>query len=106
MRLYPAASSAIVRFLNPPDAPHARQLSARRIDAAAATAVWEKRSHFLDSCPYRVSKERHIAMPIAAQALAGRLQGLLSFPVTPFTAENEVDLPRFREHIQYMAGQN
>ena len=41
-------------------------------------------------------------MPIAAQELAGLLQGLLSFPVTPFTPANEIDLPRFREHIQYM----
>lgn len=45
-------------------------------------------------------------MPIAAQELAPRLQGLLSFPITPFTAANEIDLPRFREHIQYMAGQS
>src|SRR6266545_1690625 len=44
------------------------------------------------------------AMPIVAQALAGQLKGLLSFPVTPFTPANEIDLPRFREHIQYMAG--
>jgi 5-dehydro-4-deoxyglucarate dehydratase len=43
-------------------------------------------------------------MPIPAPALAGQLQGLLSFPVTPFTPANEIDLPRFREHIQYMAG--
>jgi 5-dehydro-4-deoxyglucarate dehydratase len=45
-------------------------------------------------------------MPIPAHELAGSLQGLLSFPVTPFTPANEVDLPRFREHIRYMAGQN
>jgi 5-dehydro-4-deoxyglucarate dehydratase len=44
-------------------------------------------------------------MSIPAQELAAQLQGLLSFPVTPFTAANEVDLPRFREHIQFMAGQ-
>jgi 5-dehydro-4-deoxyglucarate dehydratase len=44
-------------------------------------------------------------MPLAPQELAARLQGLLSFPVTPFSAANEIDLPRFREHIQYMAGQ-
>jgi len=43
-------------------------------------------------------------MPIVAQALAGQLQGLLSFPVTPFTPANAIDLPRFRAHIQYMAG--
>jgi 5-dehydro-4-deoxyglucarate dehydratase len=40
------------------------------------------------------------------QELAAQLQGLLSFPVTPFTPENEIDLPRFREHIQYMAARN
>src|SRR5215510_9385700 len=45
-------------------------------------------------------------MPIVAHELAGQLQGLLSFPVTPFTPANEIDLPRFREHIQYMADQN
>src|SRR3954467_14002510 len=43
-------------------------------------------------------------MTRAPQELAAQLQGLLSFPVTPFNAENEIDLPRFREHIQYMAG--
>src|SRR5215212_12191675 len=43
-------------------------------------------------------------MPIAAQELAGPLQGLLSFPVTPFTPANEIDLPRGREHIRYMFG--
>ena len=45
-------------------------------------------------------------MPLAPQELAARLTGLLSFPVTPFTPANEIDLPRFREHIQYMAAQN
>ncbi len=40
------------------------------------------------------------------QELAAQLQGLLSFPVTPFTPENEIDLPRYREHIQYMAARN
>jgi 5-dehydro-4-deoxyglucarate dehydratase len=44
-------------------------------------------------------------MPIPAQELAAQLQGLLSFPVTPFSAANEVDLPRFREHIRFMVGQ-
>jgi 5-dehydro-4-deoxyglucarate dehydratase len=47
-----------------------------------------------------------LAVPIAAQELGARLQGLLSFPITPFTPANEIDLPRFREHVQYMAGQN
>ncbi len=29
-----------------------------------------------------------------------RLQGLLSFPLTPFTAEGSVDLPAFAEHVE------
>jgi 5-dehydro-4-deoxyglucarate dehydratase len=45
-------------------------------------------------------------MPLSPQELAVQIQGLLSFPVTPFDAAGEVDLPRFREHIRYMAGQN
>jgi 5-dehydro-4-deoxyglucarate dehydratase len=45
-------------------------------------------------------------MSLAPQELAAKVQGLLSFPVTPFDAAGEVDLPRFREHIRYMAGQN
>jgi 5-dehydro-4-deoxyglucarate dehydratase len=45
-------------------------------------------------------------MPIAANDLGARLQGLLSFPITPLTPANEIDLPRFREHVQFMAGQN
>jgi 5-dehydro-4-deoxyglucarate dehydratase len=47
-----------------------------------------------------------IAMPLSPQELARQIQGLLSFPVTPFDAAGEVDLPRFREHISYMANQN
>jgi 5-dehydro-4-deoxyglucarate dehydratase len=43
-------------------------------------------------------------MTRAPEELATQIQGLLSFPITPFTAENEIDLPRFREHIAYMAG--
>jgi 5-dehydro-4-deoxyglucarate dehydratase len=34
------------------------------------------------------------------------MNGLLSFPVTPFTSTNEIDLPRYREHIEYMVGAN
>lgn len=29
------------------------------------------------------------------------LEGWLAFPVTPFTAEDAVDLPRFREHVEW-----
>src|SRR5262245_38487739 len=45
-------------------------------------------------------------MPLSPQELALQIQGLLSFPVTPFDPAGEVDLPRFRAHIRYMAGQN
>src|SRR5215470_14241129 len=45
-------------------------------------------------------------MPLSPQELALQIQGLLSFPVTPFDAAGEIDLPRFREHIRYMASQN
>jgi 5-dehydro-4-deoxyglucarate dehydratase len=41
-------------------------------------------------------------MAMIPQELAAQIQGLLSFPVTPLTSENEVDLPRFREHIDFM----
>ena len=34
-------------------------------------------------------------MPLSPQDLAAKVQGLLSFPVTPFDAAGEVDLPRF-----------
>jgi len=33
--------------------------------------------------------------------LAERLDGLLAFPVTPFTPANEIDLPRFRDHMAW-----
>src|SRR6185295_739698 len=45
-------------------------------------------------------------MPLSPQELALQIQGLLSFPVTPFDSAGEVDLLRFREHIRYMAGQD
>jgi 5-dehydro-4-deoxyglucarate dehydratase len=38
--------------------------------------------------------------------LASQLPGLLSFPVTPFTADDQINLPRYREHVAYMAAQN
>lgn len=41
-------------------------------------------------------------MAMIPHELATQIQGLLSFPVTPFTPDNEIDLPRFREHIDYM----
>lgn len=39
---------------------------------------------------------------ISPQELHAKARGLLSFPVTPFTAENEIDVPTFREHVQFM----
>jgi 5-dehydro-4-deoxyglucarate dehydratase len=39
---------------------------------------------------------------ISPQELQARARGLLSFPVTPFTADNNVDVPLYREHVQYM----
>ncbi len=39
---------------------------------------------------------------LSPHELQSRTHGLLSFPVTPFTAENEIYIPRFREHVQFM----
>lgn len=39
---------------------------------------------------------------ISPQELQARARGLLSFPVTPFTSENSIDVPLYREHVQYM----
>lgn len=41
-------------------------------------------------------------MRMAPEQLRNQLRGLFSFPVTPFTAEGEIDLPRFREHVRWM----
>ncbi|MCG5216340.1 5-dehydro-4-deoxyglucarate dehydratase [Streptosporangium sp. KLBMP 9127] len=38
-------------------------------------------------------------MPPTAERVASSLSGLLAFPVTPFTAAGDVDLPRFRAHL-------
>jgi len=38
--------------------------------------------------------------------LKRRLDGLLVFPVTPFTADNQIDLPRFREHVEWQLSFN
>ena len=42
-------------------------------------------------------------MNSSAEELREKLQGLFAFSVTPFTATIEIDLPRFREQIQYLA---
>lgn len=39
---------------------------------------------------------------ISPQELKTRVRGLLSFPVTPFTADNEINVPAFRDHVQFM----
>jgi 5-dehydro-4-deoxyglucarate dehydratase len=39
---------------------------------------------------------------LSPQELQVRARGLLSFPVTPFTADNEIDIERYREHVQFM----
>lgn len=36
------------------------------------------------------------------QELQAGARGLLSFPVTPFNAQGEIDVPRYRDHVQYM----
>jgi 5-dehydro-4-deoxyglucarate dehydratase len=39
---------------------------------------------------------------ISPQELQARSRGLLSFPVTPFTADGGIDVPAYREHVQFM----
>ena len=39
---------------------------------------------------------------LSPQELQSRARGLLSFPVTAFTPENEIDIRRYREHVQFM----
>lgn len=41
-------------------------------------------------------------MPLSPAELKEAVQGLLSFPVTPFTAEGKPDLARYRRHLSYM----
>ena len=41
-------------------------------------------------------------MNTSPEELRGKLQGLFAFSVTPFTGENEIDLPRYREQLQYL----
>lgn len=43
-----------------------------------------------------------ILMTRSAGELRGKLQGLFAFPVTPFTERNDIDLPRYREQLQYL----
>src|SRR6476620_8002840 len=37
---------------------------------------------------------------VAERLRAGMAQGVLSFPLTPFTIDGEVDLPAFRAHLR------
>ena len=41
-------------------------------------------------------------MALDPQQLRAQLRGLLSFPVTPFSADGDIDLKRYREHLRYM----
>ena len=42
-------------------------------------------------------------MARSAAELSAQVRGLLAFVHTPFRASGDVDLPRFREHLQYLA---
>ena len=37
---------------------------------------------------------------VAARLRKGMAQGVLSFPLTPFTIDGELDLPAFRAHLR------
>lgn len=41
-------------------------------------------------------------MGMGPEELRTRIQGLLSFPITPFTPNDKPDLLRYREHLRYM----
>jgi 5-dehydro-4-deoxyglucarate dehydratase len=41
-------------------------------------------------------------MALSPEELRNQLQGLFSFPVTPFTESLEIDLSRYREHVGWM----
>jgi 5-dehydro-4-deoxyglucarate dehydratase len=41
-------------------------------------------------------------MGLSPEELRGKLQGLFSFPVTPFIESLEIDLARYREHVGWM----
>jgi 5-dehydro-4-deoxyglucarate dehydratase len=45
-------------------------------------------------------------MALLPEELRSRLQGLFSFPVTPFTESLEIDLARYREHVAWMVEGN
>ncbi|GAA1749269.1 5-dehydro-4-deoxyglucarate dehydratase [Streptomonospora arabica] len=45
-------------------------------------------------------------MPLSPAELGESLTGLLGFPVTPFTDAGELDLPRFKEHLDDMLEAN
>jgi 5-dehydro-4-deoxyglucarate dehydratase len=45
-------------------------------------------------------------MALSPEELRGKLQGLFSFPVTPFTENLEIDLARYREHVGWMVEGN
>jgi 5-dehydro-4-deoxyglucarate dehydratase len=41
-------------------------------------------------------------MPMSPAELRSRLEGVIAFPVTPFTSQLEVDLPALRENVEFM----
>ncbi len=44
-------------------------------------------------------------MAKSPEELRAELSGLFAFPVTPFGENNEIDLRRYREHLQYLIGE-
>lgn len=43
-------------------------------------------------------------MAMTPAELRARLEGVIAFPVTPFTSQLELDLPALRENVEYMVG--
>lgn len=41
-------------------------------------------------------------MNSSPEELRAKLEGLFAFPVTPFTEKNAIDLPRYRDQLQYL----
>lgn len=41
-------------------------------------------------------------MPMSPAELRSRLEGVIAFPVTPFTSQLELDLPALRENVEFM----
>ena len=41
-------------------------------------------------------------MPMSPAELRSRLEGVIAFPITPFTSQLELDLPALRENVEFM----